>query len=228
MSLICTFTQLLLFSFGGQKTYLFYILCAYGSYFIMKKRTNTAWLTKSITVIAGVGILEYICTKTFYIVNYIIRRVMIVPGALSTFYFDFFTKNMPDYWRQSIMRWVGFESPYSDNISYMIGELYLNDDSIMANNGMLGDAFANFGWIGVFLFPLLLILSFKLLDGCAEGINPRVTFILSIIYGMNFTNGAFWTRMLTSGFIFICLIALTIPRDEKEEGERIEENQTNT
>lgn len=227
MSSICTFTQLLLFSFGGQKTYLFYILCAYASYFIMKIKINTAWFAKIITVIAGAGVLEYVCTKTIYIANYIIRRVMLVPGALSTFYFDFFTKNTPDYWRQSIMRWFGFASPYSENISYMIGRLYLNDGSIMANNGMVGDAFANFGWIGVVLFPLLLILSFKILDGCADGLKPRVTFILAIIYGMNFTNGAFWTRMLTSGFIFICLITLSIPRAEEKEGKCIEKNQTN-
>ena len=224
MAGICTFTQFLLFSFGGQKTYLFYILCAYASYFIMKKRFNINWFTKAIAFITGLGIIEYFITKTFYICNYVIRRVMIVPAALSTFYFDFFSKNSPDFWRQSIMRWLGFKSQYTENISYIIGETYFNDSLMMANNGMIGDAFANFGWIGIIFFPLLLVLSFKLLDGCAKGISIRVTFMLAIIYGMNFTNGAFWARMLTSGFMFVYIITLTIPRDNKEEEGVLVEN----
>ena len=212
---ICIITQLLIFSFGGLKTYLFYIICALGCYIVMNYKKNTKWFLNVISLITGGGVLEYLWFNKMYIVNYVIRRVMIVPAAISTYYFDFFTNNSPDYWGQSILKWFGIQSKYTENIAYMIGRIYLNDESLMANNGMIGDAFANFSWIGLIIFPILLAISFKFMNACAKGINYKVTFILAIIYGMNFTNGAFWARMLTNGFILACVILLLLPRNEK-------------
>lgn len=64
----------------------------------------------------------------------------------------------PDLYRNSILRRFGFESPYADtSVDIAVGEYFNpNVEGIRANNGLISEAFANFGMVGCVILPIIL------------------------------------------------------------------------
>src|SRR5699024_5500416 len=120
---------------------------------------------------------------------------------LNYFYFDFFSINEFDYFRQSLLGNLGIKSPYSTRIARIIGSNYYGGG---ANNGLFSDAYYNLGTWGIIIMPLLIILALRLLDACTEGLSNKISIATVIILSINFISSSFFTVMISHGFLAVC------------------------
>jgi len=212
--------QILSFSINGLKTVLFSTAIAVVFYLFYNDKyiSKIPWFLFILTALSS---LEIYVKDTFLLVAFIIRRVFFVPNLLGYNYFDFFSKNSPDYFRQSFLRHLGFSSPYP-SINRMIGDIYYNKPNMAANNGLISDAYANLGTLGIFVMPLMLILFLKFLDACAEGIDKRIYVISSVTMAFILISSFLFPALLTHGFLVVCFIMYLLRRESRSSVQNTE------
>jgi hypothetical protein len=209
---ITLFAGILLFSVNGMKTWLiiyFLIIGVYAAYKLDRTKV-ISFVLLFLIVFMTYGLWIY---KVRGDVNSIalIRRVIYIPSQLGYYYITFFDKNEYLYLRESILRHI-FQSPYpvSSNF-YIVNE---NTDIIngtRANNGLWGDAYANFAYAGMLIYPFLLIFVMNLIMKLMTGEDERLLVSISFILLWTTLNASFFTWLLTGGVLVIMLVILLSP-----------------
>lgn len=200
--------QILAFFADGRKASLFIlVLTVLGHFFIRSFNIRIIPFGSAAVIIAGC--LEKWIFHSRLIVNFIVRRLYIIPAYLQYAYYDFFSSNEKDLLRQSIMGRIGFKSPYSIPIANVIGNEYYGGS--YCNNGLMADGFANFGVIGVLLYPILVAVALRFLDKCSSNLSCGVC--IGIIFAMSFAflSSFFFAVLLTHGFLICCLVVYLMP-----------------
>ena len=207
--------NLYVYSFTGFKSVLFSMAMILLVVLLFRRRTQ---LTLRLVVALVVSILAfgaiddlvggYVATGVFT------QRVIMVPGLLTGYYFDFFSTNPLLLLSHSIFKSF-LTYPYAAPYPSLISEYYLNMEGF-ANANYLADAFGNFGIPGMFAFSLLLGLLLWLLDSLCEGMDVEYTASFSIVAFFTLTNSALLTGMLTFGILFLLLVLWLHPPTEQE------------
>lgn len=210
-SAIIVLTQLLSFGVDGQKSTIGTMALAVfiGVLPSTKLVVYNRWILRAVTIIALGALSLYKAFRYLTPVSLFVRRLLFLPVKLSELYVVFFWENEPDYFRQSFLRHFGASSSY-DNISKMIGDLLLKDSHTSANNGMISDAFTNLGVVGVFIYPLLYLLIFAILDRVMPEKNSNMYIIISLYFGLTLTNSFLGTSLLTHGLVILLFIMTII------------------
>jgi hypothetical protein len=214
VALLIGFILLLDFSIAGAKTVFFNLIISFIGYWLLKSR-QVPMFTWGLNILSALAIVETKVLHSFWLVAIIIRRVLFVPSVLNYYYYDYFSKNEPDFLRQGILRWFGLSSPYETHIPRLIGSQYYGNIETNANNGLFSDAFMNFNFLGVFIFPLILIIIFKLYDSTSEGLNPRLLFLPVVVCTISFISSSFSTALLTQGVFLQLIILYYMPREKE-------------
>jgi hypothetical protein len=216
--IVMIFVQLLLFAFGGMKSTFFILIISILIYLFYKSSRNR-YLAIGLFSLNIVALIEIIATKISYVSSFILFRVLFVPNLLSYYYYDYTLSHNYLLLRDSILRRIGFDSPYSIPLPYLIGTEYFNDPTNCANNGLAGDAYSNFGWLSLLLYPLMIVMVCKIFDRCSERLNPKIGFTAAFIFAIGFANSSFFSLMLTNGFILTCIMLFFMPRHKHGQTE---------
>jgi hypothetical protein len=206
-ALMCV-CQLLLFSIDGAKSVIFAIPVSIIGYYFFKKSYRLIFLSFGFSLLNFLGGFLVSAFNSFYVLGLFSFRILFVPALINYQFYDFFKKNPPDMLAQSVFRRFGAISNYDTPIPFLIGREYY-DSGMYANTGMFGDAFSNFGAWGSALYPFLFVLALKLFDSATKGINLRNIIAIIVIISAAFANGAFFTVLLTSGFLLSMLYIQT-------------------
>lgn len=211
---LITIVQLLSFGINGMKSVFFITVFMILGYIFYKDRfkNKLPWLFSSFSLAT---LLEYLIFKTYYSTNLIVRRMMFLTNRLNYYYFDFFTKYTPDYFRQSFLRNFGFSSPYG-SIDHLIGEVYFNRASMGANSGLISDAMANLGLVGIVIMPLFLAIILMMFDGCTRGLDKKIYIVLYLYVAYVFISSFLLTSLLTHGLLAMCLLLYLLPREKSK------------
>lgn len=217
--------QMLSFGIDGRKTTFFMpflviaILMLYRSSDVRQLKNL---ITAGISILTGFGIIEYFLFKTTFISDFGVRRVMIIPNQLGEYYYDFFTSNVPDYFRSSFLRHFGFHSPYQggglNGFTYQIAAYYFRKQDMNANNGLASDGLANLGLAGCIIMPILLVVALKLLDKSSRYLDKRLLIVVAIYISYNLLSTTLMTCLLTHGLIMMMMV---LPLLENSDDERI-------
>lgn len=212
LSVFVIFANLLAFSYNGKKSVLFILIIIVFVSLAFKEK----YLKKIPLAFAGLtflGLIEVITRGgESFICKHFIRRMLFIPPFMGTIYYDFFSSHELDYLRASILRRFGFVSPYT-NIPRYIGQVYFADVGIMAmnaNTGLCGDAFSNFGYLSLLIAPLVIVLTFKIIEACSRNVDFRIKVVVSIWLAYSFVSGAYFTLLLTNGVIFLGILMWTL------------------
>jgi hypothetical protein len=138
------------------------------------------------------------------------RRVFFVPANLTYVYFEFFSINPSVLWSNSILSSY-FDYPYDLPVSQRIGQ-YLGNELMSANNGYLSMGFAHLGWLGVFIYTLLIGGIIKLINDLTYKAMPIwIAIGLTLVPLRTLITGSdLFTVLLTHGLILtIVLIFIT-------------------
>ena len=203
------FLVLMAFSIDGLKSVAFITLLTLCGFFVSWRNRHVLNGLLGITVC---GLLEYYFFDSYKIVDYL-RRVLAMPAQLNCFFYDYFSQpeNQYDYFRQGIVGKFGFESPYDTVIYKVIGGEYYGNWEMLANNGLIGDAYYNLGWFGLIIMPILVVLLIKVIDACSAGL-PKQT-LLGIIIAVTYwlITSSFFTLFFTHGVAFLLLFLYFMP-----------------
>lgn len=201
--------QLLLFLICAHKSFLLNpFLVIFLIYAVQKKRLMTISFTFLIIFIlfsAALHKLQFTDIPT----SMFLRRAIFMPAKISFDYYDFFSRNEKTHLSQSKVGLGLFENPYEDydmSTANMMGMVYLNNPECNMNTGYMGDAYMNFGVGGMLIFSSILGLIFVLADSFTKNINLFISTAILSRPILGFANGAFFTVMLTGGFLFALLV----------------------
>lgn len=211
------FLLLLNFSFAGHKTVLFMGVLVIAGAAFWRRQMASLILPGGI----GLGILAMLEERVFghaYIISFFFRRMGYLLAQLSDEYYRYFQKNPADIFRSTFLGKLGFESPYSLPLPYVIGNNHLSQ-IVSSNNGLLADVWGNLGIMGIMVMPFILIVCFRLFDMAAEGLPSRYVVGLAVYYAVLFSNSTWSTVLLTHGFLIMCFVYFMFPREGKAEGD---------
>lgn len=211
MAFFIAVIQFLAFSVDGSKSTLFALVFTYIGYKFIKN-LSIHLFAKLLLVLNSFALIENFVFGTIYLIIIFIRRVMFLPNLLNLYYYDFFSRNAYDYFRQGIVGRLGFDSPYNISISNIIGGAYFNSPTMMANNGLFSDAYSNLGITGILIMPFVLVIAMRFLDACSNGIKSSILIACIVTSAYTFLSSSFFTVMLTHGFLIVCISLLFLPQ----------------
>ena len=202
-----------LFSVAGHKSLFFFLLLVLAGYFFFRSWMRQ-WLPMLTSLAALAALIEYRFVHSFYLTSYMFRRVMYEPVNLSKRYMEFFQENPLSLFRSGILRFFSFSSNYSTSLAHLLGEV---DGAFnAANNGMLGDMFANLPTLlGIFIMPLILVFCFRLLDAVATHLPEKLVISSCVYFAVSFSNTFWSTVLLSHGFLITCLLLYIFPKKEE-------------
>ena len=186
------------FGISASKQVMFLLFLSLLGYYFIKDLKYTNRFVWVFVGLLSFGILEFTFLNTFVISLFSTYRVFFIPAKLHYSYYEFFSQNELDYFRQSFFK-LFLESPYKDNIGFIIGHEDSGEWGGRANNGLFSDAYYNFGIVGVITFPVLVVILMKLLDGSVKGLNERFLFIIVISVSFILNNLPFSTALFSAG-----------------------------
>lgn len=141
-----------------------------------------------------------------------VRRIFFVPALLNEYYFDFFTNNHI-YLSHSILSHF-FDYQFTADPAYVIGETYFNKPDMSSNNGLISDAYMNFGYAGVVIYSLIFATILAFFNSIE--INHKY-FGIFVFYMMIFRGSAFLTVILTHGFWIMILLSFLIFKEKNKK-----------
>lgn len=202
------------FSIAANKSDFFFLVLILGCYAIYR-RWMLRWAAGFLTAgVAAAWLMEKVL-HFVYPMSFFVRRLMYIPAQLSETYAAFFQENPLNLFRYGIMGKLSFDSIYSASIPVIIGEFEGGGSN--ANNGMLGDMFANLpAVLGVFLMPLILVVCFRLLDLASKGLPQKITISFCAYFAISFMNTSWSIVLLSHGFLLACLLLYAFPRKEEQ------------
>ena len=196
------FICLLNFGINGLKSTVFKVaLCL-----LVYKFYRDAFLKYLALVLSGIcliSIIELVVYNDYVISDMIVRRVFYMPARLDFCYYDYITHHSP----------IFFDSDLANKLPYAIGSEYM-DDGVNANNGMFSDAFAKFGYGGVFLYPFLYTLFVAFSDKAMRLSERSLQFYVAFVVASTFYSSSFTTSLLTHGVVLTVLMVMIVSKDK--------------
>lgn len=146
------------------------------------------------------------------------RRMLLLPGALSSLFFDFFSTHEKTYLGHSVL---GFfvDYPYKVSPSHLIGFTYFGSEKMSANVNMWADAYSAFGYAGVIAFSGLLGCVLWLYDSIAQKRNFVLSVALMVMPAWSLVDSSFIIALFTNGIV-IALVLNYLYRSDLWEGNK--------
>lgn len=211
VSIFISFVILLNFGITGTKQIIFLLFLAILGFLFVKPFRTSKYFIWFFLLIPIISISEFSYLSSYYVSIFSLYRVMFIPSKLHYIYYSYFSVNEFDYFRQSALKWL-LDSPYKENIGFIIGYQDIGEWTARANNGLFSDSYMNLGYLGVLVFPILLIIVVKLIEGATLGLDRRLFFIIItsvsfILLGMTLTSA-----LLSSGILLMIIFLNLLPR----------------
>lgn len=195
--------QVLLFGLANFKSFIVLPFTVVALIYLLKNhRLLTAFLIGSI----GSVLLFLLWGGIGSLMGYgLVSRVFMIPAALHSLYFDFYSVNPPSF--LSGTKWESlFGGGYEYNNVLTIALEYWGRE-FSPNVGWFADAYSNFGWGGAVVIAVLLGLFLKICDSIAINIT-KVGIAESLFIGVSMAliNSSFMTSLLTHGALLAVLM----------------------
>jgi hypothetical protein len=202
--------QLLIYANTGFKSVLFSILLVPLVYAAIAVARRSFGLVATLAAPAIIAAAVLADSLSGHWLIALVRRLFATPGQVGWYYHDYFSEHPHYQLSHSFLGWL-LESPYSEDPPLLIGRVYFPNDDPNANAHLWADAFANFGFAGIFVFTVVLALILLVVDGLGRKRDARVYASMLAIAGMTLASSALFTTLLTLGFGVACLLIALMP-----------------
>jgi len=213
--------QLLLFSLSGLKSILFSLLLIGGVLITIQKRGRyfgnlIVWgiaalvlVTVSVDYYLGISVMS----------SLFVRRLLMVPGLNTGYFFDFFSQNPNAHLGHSFFSSIA-DYPYEASPAFVVGDAYYGHLGrtleTSANVNLWADGYANFGVLGIFIFTVAFVLVLWIMDSLAERKNKSLATLILAYPAYVLVNTKLHTSLLTHGIIVVLLILYLLPIHDEE------------
>lgn len=212
--------QLFLFGMTGHKSFLLAPLLAGGVFFIWQKKNAISYILLGASLAAVASYAYFLITGNMFVPSLFIHRLFFIPAGLHLVYYDFFSQpEHPLYMLSDSFLSNFVQNPYGISMPSLITSSYWDVD-FNPNVGYLGDAYGNFGVLGMLLFSAILGVVLRIVDGVGSSLPSHFVAAAISMPAISITQSALFTSMLTHGLIPALLMlwmvrALVGTRDDK-------------
>jgi oligosaccharide repeat unit polymerase len=154
--------------------------------------------------------------NTFWYSSLLVRRLILTPGLLTWYYFDFFSDNEKGAQFGPFFRGL-FEYPYDAGIPFLIGAHFYGDPSTSANANFWADGYANFGYAGMFVQSILVGLMLWLFNSMSIGRDRLICLVLAAAGGWSLVNSSLYAVLITHGLLFALVLLFLLPPAPRRE-----------
>jgi oligosaccharide repeat unit polymerase len=225
------FLELILYSYTAYKSLFVTLILAPLFGLLLNRGVNKSFIQKSIVAVAFIALIDgtismvkqfsMVSSKILSILNHYpsyysiyletIVRAFIWPSLIALEYYDFFWMYPKVRLSHSIFSHF-FTNVYRMEPALYLGALYYGRPDMRLNVTWYGDAYMNFGIIGVIVFAVLLyiiLLAIKHVE------KKNVCLVASLLFGglMSLFNGPLLTTLLTSGLGIGLFLAYILPEN---------------
>lgn len=222
-AVIFLLSGILLFFTNGMKTWLFMYLFIIGIYTV-NKLSKESIRGLSLFIVATFVLLTIFCCLTYEYLGRVdytsqFARVTLLPNNIGFKSVAFFSSLDHEYLylRESILRSF-FETPYVGGSDFYIN--YGSASTLIssrANNGLWGDAYRNFGILGMVVYPLMTAKIFRLLEVNSTHLSLKLRMVTMFIALWHIVNVTFFAWLVTGGIIILWLILKINKQNETQE-----------
>ena len=211
------FLQILVFSTTGNKTFLFAPLFVLTLMWIFKKKNPLAYLASGLVGIILLGMLSYWIIDDVWISSLFTRRTLLDPAQTYFYYYDFYSNNNYTFLSQQRIFQTFLDYPYHLDPPHLIGEIYYNNPKMGANTGIVGDAYMNFGFLGLLLWAILLAIILKLIDMFSKKKDISIGVSAIAMPAITIVNSGLLTNLITHGLLLALVILYLLPKKKAKQ-----------
>ena len=196
LGILCTF------SLAGSKSELSSLPMMLGVLVLVSqgRKTPSLYFILGGTGLVLASMLQFLVLGRNDISVYFVRRVIFLPGLMSSVYWDFFSQNPHIWYRDSFLRWLG-DSPYSLPMARLIGEAYFHSHESNANGNLWASGYGHSGYLGMFVATLLLGWTLRIIDSLSITCGFRLVVMMTALFSIGWSNGSVETSMLSYGVL---------------------------
>ncbi len=153
-------------------------------------------------------------------ISLVVRRLLVVPGQVMAYNYDFFSEGPVYRLSHSILRGI-IAQPYPEAPPALIGRLYFHDPRAYANGNMWADAMANFGLPGMLAASLLLAVILMAMNALTSGRPASVVLPIAGVGVWRLTNSALLTTVASHGLAVLLVLLWLLPRGRRPEPAKV-------
>lgn len=206
--------QIILYGFSSHKSVLFtgfiVIIFYYMTPYILKNKYNllkmAIFANTTAIVLWKMNVTGYFCS--------IYNRLLFTPARINYYYYDYFSKNGFDWFRQSFLRKFT-QSNYELLLPRLIGLEYYGNAQTNANTGFLGSGYAQGGFFIVMVYSLLVAVLIIIISSIAKRLSTRLVLSISISPILSlFISQDLPVSLLTGGIIIMIILLYLLSFDK--------------
>ncbi len=203
---------LLVFSLTGLKSTFFTPILLLGTYTALKLFPKASgavgtWLASGAVALAG---LEFFVIGTWILPHLILHRLLFTPANLTTYYFEYFSKNAQVMLSDSFLS--GFvERQYDKSVGGTIGEVYYQSDVMNATTGIWAQGYAHFGFIGMIVVTALVGFFFLVFDSATRPKDLLIGAMMMALTGIFWANVSLHTSLVSNAILLTLLLIWLLP-----------------
>ncbi len=210
--LICCLLISMNYSIYGNKTMLFMILLTFCISLVNRidfSKYLIIFFLAGANAITLLSCISYKCIAGFTLWGVaLIDRMTTGIAAAHFYYYDFFQTNKLLFLRQSILRFIS-TNPYDKPVSVIIGSSIKYNPTgnyNNLNNGVFSDAYANFGTVGVLIYPILFVVAIGFFEILLKGIKDSYKYLILCWLLLYCMSTGFFQWLLSGGFIIAIVL----------------------
>lgn len=213
--------QLFIYSFTGYKVAALspVAMLVVVLLFFRSPRPAAALALIGTTVLAaGMWLMDWLTSTTDY-TSIMVRRFLITPGLLTAAYVEVFgDREKAELAHSFLSSFLTY--PYDKEPPELVGSLFFGNPDTHANANLFADGFANFGYGGMVLECLVLLVLLWLADDAGRGISIRVSALVLVMPVLALCDSGIFTTMLTHGLVAAIVVCALVPRTGWEGADR--------
>jgi O-antigen/teichoic acid export membrane protein len=215
----------LIYTVTGFKSVLFSVFAITAVLFALRQQSSTR-RSSVIGMYLGLAFAALVSAAyaidkighTFVWTSVFVRRMALVPGVNSGYYFQYFTFDAPKtHLAYGIIGALTGNSGATPPARQIASAIYHSTGD--PNVNIWADAYANFGHVGVIAFTLVLAAFLWFFDRIAKNANRQIATVLITVSSLSLANSALFTCLLTHGMLLALLLVMLSPQLARQAGE---------
>lgn len=205
--------QVLLFGFSSHKSVLFSALILVCFFYITPFFQRRKWFIIWIFIVACFAPLLLYFKEISGMWSSIFRRVFFVPATLNFYYYEYFSMNSFDWFRQSFLRHF-VSSNYDLLLPRIIGLEYFGNMETNANTGFLGAGYAQGGFLVMIVYSVIIGMLINVIAAFCKKLPPGLAVGITILpMSSLFTSGDLPSSLVTGGLLIALFLLYIMSRD---------------
>ncbi|ABF42309.1 hypothetical protein Acid345_3308 [Candidatus Koribacter versatilis Ellin345] len=213
LSVIGILGELFLFTVTGFRSVLFSTLLLLFVFFQLKRlhRSFALFPISFSAVIIGSRIMDKVA-HTASVSSLFLRRLVLEPGLICGWYFEYFNANPKDFFSHSPILKSFTRSVYALPPANQIAAVYFGKPEVSANGNLFADGFAQIGFSGILFFGTALAIYYWVYDCVAKDRDWKIGALMLSVPSITLSNTAFFTALVSHGLILAILVQYFSPR----------------